>query len=242
MCHQSRRWPRIRYRATAPYAWPKAANQGITLRSNRGAASCCYGSHCLPKLPPPHVASYTEDRTYANLLGSLDDATKNVWAECLFVDPVADLAVLGCPDGELSYEAAATWHAFIDALPVLRIGKPRNGRGWMLSLDGQWVHIRLEVFSGIFGVSLEIDPTKPGQSGSPILNQAGRVVGCISIGSETTGTTGELSDNRCGPQPILTRNLPGWLLEHDRGEERKTETRTQPGDASKTKRSVTLAR
>jgi hypothetical protein len=46
--------------------------------------------HCLPNLPPAHLASYIEERTFPNLLAPLGkDPT--VWAECLFVDPVADI-------------------------------------------------------------------------------------------------------------------------------------------------------
>ena len=36
----------------------------------------------------------TEECTRANFLGG----TRNVWAECLFVDPVADVAVFGEPE------------------------------------------------------------------------------------------------------------------------------------------------
>jgi hypothetical protein len=50
-------------------------------------------AHCLPHLPPPHPASYTAERTYTKLLGGLDEECA-IWAECLFVDPVADVAVL----------------------------------------------------------------------------------------------------------------------------------------------------
>ena len=58
-------------------------------------------AHCLPELPPCHALSDTHERTYEKLLGRLmgkirDDCT--VWAECLFADPVADVAVLGEPD------------------------------------------------------------------------------------------------------------------------------------------------
>jgi V8-like Glu-specific endopeptidase len=61
------------------------------------------------------------------------------------------------------------------------------------------------------GSSLSIDPTEAGQSGSPILNDAGQAVGVIVIGTET-GESGKRINQRSGPQPILMRNLPGWLL------------------------------
>lgn len=56
-------------------------------------------AHCLPKLPPAHAAAFSSERTY-KLLGSLDGSKSGVWAECLFADPVADIAVLGRPDDQ----------------------------------------------------------------------------------------------------------------------------------------------
>src|SRR5215813_7310413 len=64
-------------------------------------------AHCLPFFPPCHGASYLHERTYRALLGPLAQAPR-VWAECLFADPIADIAVLRSPDGqELSDEADA---------------------------------------------------------------------------------------------------------------------------------------
>lgn len=34
--------------------------------------------------------TYTEEKTYRELLGLLDDHAQTVYAECLFVDPMAD--------------------------------------------------------------------------------------------------------------------------------------------------------
>jgi hypothetical protein len=58
--------------------------------------------HCLPPGKPPRRPSLSQDRTCERLVGALDgtcDATKNpVWAECLFADPIGDVAILGPPD------------------------------------------------------------------------------------------------------------------------------------------------
>ena len=54
-------------------------------------------AHCLPRLPPAHGASYTEERTYQNLVGHIGEAQQTIWGECLFADPVADIAVIGEP-------------------------------------------------------------------------------------------------------------------------------------------------
>src|SRR5688572_22382495 len=56
-------------------------------------------AHCLPRFPEPHPGSYGEERTYPDLLGPLD-GEPSVWAELVFADPIADLAVLGPPDPE----------------------------------------------------------------------------------------------------------------------------------------------
>jgi hypothetical protein len=55
----------------------------------------------------------------------------------------------------------------------------------MLTLDLKWVPTRLEVHAGMWGLGLEIDATEAGQSGSPVLNDEGRAVGVVVIGSET---------------------------------------------------------
>jgi len=155
-------------------------------------------AHCLRELPPANAASSFKERTYPKLLGKLDQAKTEVSAECLFADPIADIAVLGCPDEEELSDEADAFHELVDNLPVLRIGNARSGRGWVLSLDGQWVRTTVKVFSDIGCSGLSTDPTKAGMSGSPVLNAAGRAVGVVVLGR--------------GPQPMLTRNLPGWLL------------------------------
>ena len=68
-----------------------------------------------------------------------------VWAECLFADPVADIAVLGVPDEQyLSSEAAAFEALLESARPLVVANVPaqsRDARGEdaarVLSLDGR---------------------------------------------------------------------------------------------------------
>jgi hypothetical protein len=167
-------------------------------------------AHCLPELPPAHALAYIVDRAYPNLLGSLDGNKTKVWAECLFVDPIADIAVLGCPDEQELGDEAQAYYELTENVPVLRIGNAKSGKGWVLSLDGHWIRTTLDVASGVGALS--IDPTKGGMSGSPILNDAGRAVGVVVIGTETSTPSGERKNLRAGPQPKLTHNLPGWLL------------------------------
>jgi hypothetical protein len=169
-------------------------------------------AHCLPNLPPAHAFSYTEERTYSNLLGRLHNQP-NVWAECLFVDPVADIALLGCPDGQELYEEAEAYEALIADTPALTIARARSGNGWLLALDGaHWVPTKLLRNLGLYGASLLTGPTESGMSGSPILNNRGHAVGVVVIGGEIEGRDGTRVYSGSGPQPILRRNLPGWLL------------------------------
>ena len=65
-------------------------------------------AHCLPRLPPPHGASYLEEWTYEKLLSPLGDKPA-VWAECLFADPIADVSVLGSPDNQELFEEAQAY-------------------------------------------------------------------------------------------------------------------------------------
>jgi hypothetical protein len=51
-------------------------------------------AHCLPHFPPPVSIAGYDERTYQDLLGALDDPTPRVWAELVFADPIADIAVL----------------------------------------------------------------------------------------------------------------------------------------------------
>ena len=167
-------------------------------------------AHCLPHLHPAHASAYFFERTYKGLLGSLDGSKKDVWAQCLFIDPVADIAVLGCPDEQELGDEADAYSSLTNGVSFLRIGRAKSGRGWVLSLDGHWIRSTLKMFSG---GGLSIDPIEAGMSGSPILNATGRAIGVVAIGAETISVSGERKNERAGPQPILGRNLPGWLLQ-----------------------------
>jgi hypothetical protein len=166
-------------------------------------------AHCLPYLPPCHVTSPIEECTYKSLLGTLDSHKPEVWATCLFVDPVADIAVLGSPDGLVLAEA---YEALTDGVPVLRVGKPpREGSAWVLTLGGQWVRCTV----GPTGDYLWIDNTKKvegGMSGSPILSDHGTVIGVLCVGNPTIDSDRVRRPTRSFPHPVLAHHLPGWLL------------------------------
>jgi hypothetical protein len=166
----------------------------------------------MPRFPPAHAASYLQDRTYAKLIGVLGEELA-VWAECLFVDPIADIAVLGRPDNQELSDEAEVYEALTESVVPLAIGEMGKDKGWMLSLEEPYCWkptlLNLSINSLITG------PTLGGMSGSPVLNARGQAIAVVVIGSETVSAGGErvsLPDHN-GPQPLLTRNLPGWLLE-----------------------------
>src|SRR4051812_32902565 len=79
--------------------------RGFVVETEREDRFIITAGHCLPRLPPSHAASETWERTYAKLVGPVG-REPNVWAECVFIDPVDDLAVLASPDNqELGEEA-----------------------------------------------------------------------------------------------------------------------------------------
>lgn len=158
-------------------------------------------AHCLPTPPPCHGGSYTEERTYAKLLGKLGGSEPTVWAECLFADPIADIAVLGSPDNQALYDEALDYEALTEDVPFLPIGEPvGNTAAWLLTLDGDWMKcvVRLPGGRAIYIDDAE-DDIEAGMSGSPILNHDGTAVGVVCM-------------NENSFNPRLTYDLPGWLL------------------------------
>jgi hypothetical protein len=176
-------------------------------------------AHCLPFLPPPHGASYTAERTVFDWLGPLGEKP-GVAAEIVFVDPVADIALLGSPDDQELYEEAEAYEALIEgtspapltALEFVRqehrlsngetiLGPPKASTdAWLFGLEGEWFTCRVLV-----GRSLWItDAAKPivgGMSGSPIITRHGAVgVVCVS------------GDRKGGPNPYLPFALPGFMV------------------------------
>jgi hypothetical protein len=171
-------------------------------------------AHCLPNLPPAHAYPHPKERIYKDLLRSLDGTKSDVCSVCLFADPVADIAVLGCPDEQEQHEEADAYHALTDDLPTLAIAKAQSGQGWLLALDGvRWIPTTIRLVSDRDGTSLLIGPTEAGMSGSPILDDAGRAVGVVAMGAETVASSGERHiEEEAGPQPILMLDLPARIV------------------------------
>ena len=76
--------------------------------------------HCLPHLPPCHPARYLKEETYQELLAPLGSEPM-VWATCLFVDPVSDIAALGQPDNQALSDEADAYDQLLDGMETLAI-------------------------------------------------------------------------------------------------------------------------
>jgi len=177
--------------------------------------------HCLPHLPPPHPAMHLHEKTFKNLLGPLDGECA-VSAECLFADPIADIAVLGMPDNQALSKQAEAYERLIGTGPALpiaaasqhkhrvrrpRFGKghevqsfryavPSRGRARALALDGHWQEYDVERWQGWLWLMFE-QQFEPGMSGSPILNHGNAAIGVVSCDRMS---------------PVIWDRLPAGLL------------------------------
>ena len=132
-------------------------------------------------------------------------------AECMFVDPVADIAVQGRPDSQALNEEAYAYDDLIEHATAIRIDNPpESAKGWLLGLDGRWGECIVQHPGGRW---LWIKEAKlgivGGMSGSPIVNDKGSAVGVLGMSSGSADTT---LHTEGGPEPRLTHCLPGWVL------------------------------
>lgn len=185
--------------------------RGFVIEGNRGRYIIT-AAHCLPSLPPPVSFSHTEERTFPKLVGPLG-SNPMVWAECLFVDPIADVAVLGAPDNQQFPTQSDEYEKLVDGMPVCSVGEaPRKTRGWLFSLEGHWFSCSLQHVGGPLWASDALDGIRGGMSGSPILMDDGKAVGIVVSGGGVEAEDDDDAPTEGGPEPWLVGNLPGWLL------------------------------
>lgn len=176
-------------------------------------------AHCLPHLPPAHrcvlPGMYLQERNYKDVVGQIGEDQQKIWAECLFADPVADIAVLGEPDSQVLSNQAEAYEDIVAHLPALEIGRLSTyhpnvqGKAWLLGLGGEWggCQIRSNRFGSLW-ITEAVEGIVGGMSGSPILNTAYEAVGVVS----TSGGSSDTLNTEGGPQASLQYNLPGWVL------------------------------
>ena len=149
-------------------------------------------AHCSPHLPPAHPASFAHERSYLAMLGPLD-AEPTIAAECLFVDPIADVAVLCGVDGQTTEEffnESEAYEDFMDRCSALRVGIVTEPcEAWLLTRSGSWHQcgvrgVNRAGMSPLVLVDAQ-DGNAPGCSGSPIVTADGREVGIVSVGALT---------------------------------------------------------
>ena len=188
-------------------------------------------AHCLPSLPEAHSAAAYYDRTY-KLLAPLGDEP-SVMAECFFVDPIADIAILGTPETQEMFEEAEQYDELLQkALPLwvadVRLREEKlpdlvfagksspysrktgEAPAWMFSLDGH--PFRCTAHCDEYG-PLWIEQSQAdivgGMSGSPIVADNGSAIGVLCTSAHRGGAA---SSREGGPNPRLATNLPGWFL------------------------------
>lgn len=158
-------------------------------------------AHCLKRSVVPCASfSHTEERTYKRLLGQLGKKP-TVWAECLFIDPIADIAALGPPDNQVFYHESESYGALAGEASALSISDaPEQGRAWLLSLDGDWFECEVgRVQHGSLFITEAARSIACGMSGSPIVADDGSAIGVVGTGTHA-------------PNARLAVHLPGWLL------------------------------
>ena len=189
----------------------------IGLGSNGMTRIVITAAHCLEGLPPAMTFAAAEDKTYHNLLGPIDSEDLLVAAECLFADPVADLAVLGEPDTEVFYEEAEAFVEFMETATILPISsriQTAEMPGYLLSLDGQWNPCTLTLRhgstgSGVLWVKDAHEGICGGMSGSPILLDDGTALSLVCTADGAPGSV----HREGGPMPLLAHALPAWLVQ-----------------------------
>ena len=166
-------------------------------------------AHCLPSTPLAPSDNF--ETLYRNLLGPLAEEP-TVWADCLFVDPVADIAVLGSPDNQSLYKQAEAYEELTNnGLPLRIANFPEQCDGWLLSLDKEW--FRCKASRCFERGPIWIEDAKQGivgsTSGSPIINTKGHAIGVLTC----SAGCGDEPHTKSGPSPSLVGNLPGWFVQ-----------------------------
>ena len=160
-------------------------------------------AHCLPHLPPPHTLSRAEERTYLQILGPLSKNAPTIAAECLFVDPVADVAVLAAPDSQAFSREYEKYDALTVERPTFRVTTPQYlVNVSLLNVRGEWERCQVPAVAVPFTRHLSLIGNEaayaPETSGSPILTDDWSAIGIVCCGNHGN--------------PALALCLPMWLL------------------------------
>jgi hypothetical protein len=127
-------------------------------------------AHCLPAIPALRGERENWSETFRDLIGPLG-AKASVWTECLSVDPIADIAVLGPPDNQSLPEQADACETFLASRKPLKVG---GAIEWdmptpatLIALDGHLIDCAVRPFGGPLWIENLAEPIAGGMSGSP---------------------------------------------------------------------------
>jgi hypothetical protein len=187
--------------------------RGFVVEGNDENRYIVTAAHCLPHLPTACSFASASDVTFKDLLGPPQSTAPTIWAQCLFADPVGDIAVLGAPDGQILGDQCNAYEDFVSEAVPLSLRRVRDEEpGWLFALDGQhWFRCKVEGIQHRLWVADATEPIRGGMSGSPILGDDGKALAvcCASAGS---GDRELEDDGEGGPNPGVA-NLPDWFLE-----------------------------
>jgi hypothetical protein len=209
------------------------AGRGFVVEGPKAERYVITAAHCLPerpdgqRLPPPHGLSYINERNYRELLAPLGKEP-SVWCECLFVDPIADIAVLGSPDNQALSEQADAYEALVEAAIPLTITEPpskpipeklaslkkygitkkKEQEKWarrecpavLPSLANRWFPCTVQhAPNGMLNIIRAVEEIAGGMSGSPILSKEGTAIGLVCLGTHS------VSDG----EPLTAKDIEG---------------------------------
>jgi len=178
--------------------------RGFIVADAEGRRLVITAAHCLPYLPAGRGLTDSVVRTYSELIAPLGNDPE-ITVECLFVDPIGDVAVLGPPDREVFPDEDEAYQTLVGAVttPLRMMDLPASDPqvAWLLSLQGEWFRCSVQRIGGLLGITEGADRIEPGMFGSPIIDDNGHALGVVSDGG--TGAN-SLS-------PRLAYNLPAWL-------------------------------
>jgi hypothetical protein len=190
--------------------------RGFLLATPRGSLIVT-AAHCLPYFPDAAPFFTSDERTYFNHLAHLGPGELTVSAECLFCDPVGDIAVLGSPDRQELPDEAKPYERMVEGARALFFAEASEepSTAFLVTLSGGLARCLVEPMGRGFWISKAEHPIEGGMSGSPILNAEGAAIGVVVCSSTIWGEANPYTSG--GPNPRLDAHLPGWLLRQLRG-------------------------
>jgi Trypsin-like peptidase domain len=193
-------------------------------------------AHCVGRLPSLYSACDRSDITYPDFIGPLG-GPRHVWAECVFIDPISDIAVFCEPDNQELPDQAQAYEALTEQATPFRIGKLRFSRQRLrprevsITVDGERRSFTRQGLRGPRKASSDARmQSLAGEWFSCRVTSLGRslwfdqaaqpVIGGMSgspivlpdgaaVGVVSTSEGGHSSGRTGGPNPMLAAHLPG---------------------------------